>query len=80
MTDPAATDGVIFAVPAGALEPLGARRLALLVPELAEIDERVARRARIEIADLSGPAAVAEAVTAQMERLAVAGHDVLRLA
>jgi hypothetical protein len=70
MTDPAATDGVIFAVPAEALEPLGAHRLALLVCELSEIDERVARRARIEIADLSGPAAVAEAVTAQMERLA----------
>jgi hypothetical protein len=70
VTDPAATDGVIFAVPAEALEPLGAHRLALLVCELAEIDERVARRARIEIADLSGPAAVAEAVTTQMERLA----------
>lgn len=70
MTDPAATDGVIFAVPAEALEPLGPHRLALLVSELAEIDERVARRARIEIADLSGPAAVAEAVTTQMERLA----------
>jgi hypothetical protein len=70
VTDPAATDGVIFAVPAEALEPLGAHRLALLVSELAEIDERVARRARIEIADLSGPAAVAEAVTTQMERLA----------
>jgi hypothetical protein len=70
VTEPAATDGVIFAVPVEALEPLGARRLALLVSELAEIDERIARRARIEIADLSGPAAVAETVTAQMERLA----------
>jgi hypothetical protein len=64
------TDGVIFAVPAKALEPLGAHRLALLVSELAEIDERVVRRARIAIAELSGPTAVAEAVTAQMERLA----------
>jgi hypothetical protein len=70
VTDPAATDGVIFAVPAEALEPLGAHRLAQLLSELAEIDERVARRARLEIADLSGPAAVAETVTAQMERLA----------
>jgi hypothetical protein len=70
VTDPAAIDGVIFAVPADALEPLGAHRLAQLVSELAEIDERIARRARIEIADLSGPAAVAEAITAQMERLA----------
>jgi hypothetical protein len=70
VTDPAAADGVIFAVPTEALEPLGAHRLALLVSGLAEIDEQVARRARIEIADLSGPTAVAEAVTAQMERLA----------
>lgn len=70
MTDFAATGGVIFAVPPDALEPLGAHRLALLVSELAEIDERIARRARLEIADLSGPAAVADAVAVQMERLA----------
>ena len=44
MTDPAVTDGVICAVPAEALEPLGARRLALLVSVLAEMDERIAPR------------------------------------
>jgi hypothetical protein len=53
VTDPAAANGMMFALPAEALEPLGAHRLALLVSELAEIDERVARRARIEIAELS---------------------------